>query len=69
MILYMVLEQRKDGSTGYRIGGGSSTPEAPRVYDSLGRAQAYCRTKWHKYYVVEVDTDKLPIVHVGDGNE
>lgn len=67
MILYMVLEQNKDGSTGYRVGGGSSTPKSPKVYESIGRARAYCRTQWNKYYVVEIDTDKLEIVHVGEG--
>lgn len=66
MILYMVLEQKKDGSTGYRIGGGSSTPSGPRVYESRARAESYANDRYAKYYVVELDTDKLPIVYVGE---
>lgn len=68
MILYMVLEQRKDGSTGYRIGGGSSTPECPKVYESLARAQRYAKLV-PQYYVVEMDTNALPVVYVGGDSE
>ena len=57
MILYMVLAQCKDGTTGYRIGGGSSTPSVARVYDSIGRARAYARG-YPNAYITIVDTDK-----------
>ena len=57
MILYMVLQQRKDGTLEYRIGGGSSTPATPRVYDSLARARAYIKNS-PSMYITKIDTDK-----------
>lgn len=57
MILYMVLQQRKDGTLDYRIGGGSSTPSSPKVYDSIGRARAYARG-YPSRYITIIDTDK-----------
>ena len=66
MILYMVLETKKDKSVGYRIGGGSSTPSGPKVYESRARAEIYANDRYANYYVVELDTDNLPIVYVGE---
>lgn len=57
MILYMVLQQKLDGSLKYRIGGGSSTPAMPRVYDSLARARVYIRGS-RDMYITKIDTDK-----------
>ena len=58
MKLYMVLQQRQDGTLEYRVGGGSSTPAIPRVYDSLARARQYIRNRGADYYITIIDTDK-----------
>lgn len=58
MKLYMVLRQNDEGGVDYRIGGGSSTPAIPRVYDSLERARQYIRNRDSKHYITIIDTDK-----------
>lgn len=61
MKMYMVLYKKGD-TIEYRIGGGSSSPAIPRVYDSLKMAQSYIRNMGLEYYIVEIDTDKLETV-------
>lgn len=61
MIVYMVVQQKKDGSTEVRIGGGSSSPAIPRVYTSKLRALSYIRGR-DDMYVHEIDLDKQRIL-------
>ncbi len=57
MILYMILQRNKDGTYEYKIGGGSSTPARPKIYDSLPRAKAYTKNRPNmQIRVVHVDT-------------
>lgn len=55
MKLYMVLHRSKDGTIDYRVGGGSSTPAIPRVYDSLPRAEQYIRNRDEGWFIIEID--------------
>lgn len=61
MIVYMVVQQRKDGTTEIRVGGGSSSPSIPRVYESLPRALAYISNK-ESMYIHKIDLDKQEII-------
>lgn len=61
MILYMILQRKPDGAYEYRVGGGSSTPASPKVYDSLKRARAYVKNR-SNLHIKKVYTDTLPEV-------
>lgn len=61
MIVYMVVQQKKDGSSKIRIGDGSSSPAIPRVYETLPRALNYIRGR-ADMYIHEIDLDKQKII-------
>lgn len=60
MKVYMVLQQNKEGGIEFRIGGGSSTPKGPKVYDTLAKARAYSRDK-ESTYIAIVDLDRCSL--------
>lgn len=39
MKLYMLYVRKPDGTIGWKLGGGSSTPAAPRIYPSREQAE------------------------------
>jgi hypothetical protein len=61
MILYLILERKPDGTDEYKIGGGSSTPRRPKLYDSLPRAKAYIKNR-PNCRIKKIYTDTLPEV-------
>lgn len=54
MILYMLIKREQSGSITYKLGGGSSTPAAPRVYASRRQAEAMLRRLEKGVEIIEV---------------
>lgn len=54
MTIYILVRYREGREPKYRLGGGSSTPEGPRVYESKNMAERYAKRYGAEIIEVEI---------------